>query len=72
MDRTATDLRTAVLPLIAIFMAQTLMTSVAYAISVIAPIAAPDLGLNPNSVGFLASTVYLLAMLTGLGSQSAI
>ena len=48
------------------------MTSVAYGIAVIAPVAAPDLGLNPNSVGFLASTVYLLAMLTGLGSQAAI
>ena len=72
MDRTATGLRPVALPLTTIFMAQALMTSVAYGIAVIAPVAAPDLGLNPNSVGFLASTVYLLAMLTGLGSQAAI
>jgi len=72
MQQTATGLRPVVLPLITIFLAQALITSASYGISVIAPDAAPDLGLNPNSVGFLASTVYLVAMFTGLGSQLAI
>lgn len=72
MDRTATALQPVVRPLITIFMAQALMTSAPYGISVLAPDAAADLGLSPNSVGFLASTVYLLAMISGLGSQTAI
>ena len=72
MDRTATGLQPVVRPLITIFMAQALMTSAPYGISVLAPDAAADLGLSPNSVGFLASTVYLLAMISGLGSQTAI
>ena len=72
MDGNLSSLRPAALPLTTVFLAQALMTSGAYAFSVIAPVAAPDLGMDPNSVGFLASTLYLVAMLTGLGSQSAI
>jgi predicted MFS family arabinose efflux permease len=72
MDRTAASLRPVVRPLLTIFMAQALMTSAPYAISVLAPDAASDLGLSPDSVGFLASTVYLLAMISGLGSEVAI
>lgn len=71
-DRATAGLRSVALPLTTIFMAQALMTSSAYGISVIAPDAAADLGLDPNSVGFLAATLYLLAMLSGLGSQAVI
>jgi predicted MFS family arabinose efflux permease len=72
MDGNLSSLRPAALPLTTIFLAQALMTSGAYAFSVIAPVAAMDLDMDPDSVGFLASTLYLVAMLTGLGSQSAI
>jgi len=72
MEQSAIGLRPVALPLITIFLAQALITTASYGISVIAPDAATDLGLTPNSVGFLASTVYLVAMFTGLGSQLAI
>jgi len=72
MQRSALDLRPVFLPLVTIFLAQALITSASYGISVIVPDAAPDLGLNPDSVGFLASTVYLVAMFVGLGSHTAI
>ncbi|MCB1743746.1 MAG: MFS transporter [Gammaproteobacteria bacterium] len=59
-------------PLATIFVIQSLMTMSAYGISTIAPIAALDIGLQPESIGFLSSTLYLCAMLVGLATQSLV
>ena len=72
MDSASDSLGPVALPLTALFLLQALITSCAYSISVIAPDAAQDLGLSPNSVGFLASMLYLVAMFAGLASQSFI
>jgi MFS family permease len=45
---------------------QTLTSMAMIAPSVLAPVAAPDLGLAPQSIGFFASLTYLGAMLSGL------
>ena len=56
-------------PLGAIFLIQAILTMASYGISVIAPDAAADLGLDPDAVGYLASSVYFTGMLSGLASQ---
>jgi len=45
---------------------QTLTSMAMIAPSVLAPVAAPDLGLAPQAIGFFASLTYLGAMLSGL------
>ena len=40
----------------------------AYALSVVIPVAAPDVGVSPESIGWLVACVYFTAMLTGLTS----
>jgi MFS family permease len=47
---------------------QTLTSMAMIAPSVLAPVAAPDLGLAPQSIGFFASLTYLGAMLSGLAT----
>ena len=54
------------LPLIAILAMQSVITMASYGIPVIAPDAAEDLGMAREHVGFLVSTIYLVAMFTGL------
>lgn len=54
------------LPLISILAMQSVITMGSYGIPVIAPDAAEDLGMAREQVGFLVSTVYLVAMFTGL------
>jgi MFS family permease len=47
---------------------QTLTSMAMIAPSVLAPVAAPDLGLAPQSIGFFASLTYFAAMLSGLAT----
>lgn len=42
------------------------MTLATYSLPVVIPIAAPDLGMAPESVGFLVSIIYLIGMVGGL------
>jgi predicted MFS family arabinose efflux permease len=60
--------RSVVTPLVAILAMQSVITMGGYGIPVIAPDAAADLGMTPESVGFLVSTIYLVGMVTGLGT----
>ena len=60
------------IPLVGIFMFQTVITMGAYALPVVIPVAAPDLGLRPESVGFLVAVLYGLGMVSGLVSGSLI
>ena len=53
------------LPLGTIFLIQVQMTMATYGIAVIAPDAAPDMGLSAEAVGFLTGIVYFAAMVTG-------
>ena len=59
---------TLALPLLTIFTCQSVLTMGAYALSVVIPVAAPDLGVSPESIGWLVACVYFTAMLTGLAS----
>ena len=60
------------LPLATIFACQSVLTMAAYAIPVVIPVAASDLGIEPESVGFLVATIYATAMLVGLFSGTLI
>ena len=51
-------------PLGAILLMHSAITTAGYAIPVIAPVAAPEIGLAPESVGFLVAAIYLAAMVT--------
>ncbi len=53
-------------PLIAIFLMQSVITMAIYALPVIIPAAAKDLGIDPESVGFYVAIVYGVSMFTGL------
>jgi predicted MFS family arabinose efflux permease len=55
-------------PLAAIFAMQSALTMGAYAFPVVIPVAALDLGIAPESVGFFVATIYIVAMLVGLYS----
>ncbi|NKB58181.1 MAG: MFS transporter [Alphaproteobacteria bacterium] len=55
-------------PLIVIIVIQSVLTMASYAIPVIAPVAAIDLGMAPSAVGAAVSIVYFTAMLAGLPS----
>ncbi|MDP6391044.1 MAG: MFS transporter [Alphaproteobacteria bacterium] len=55
-------------PLLSILAIQSVINTASYGLSVIAPEAAPAIGIAPESVGFLVSTVYFTAMVTGLAS----
>lgn len=59
-------------PLVVIFLMQSVITMAIYAIPVIVPVAAIDLGLTPESVGFLVTLIYLFSTVTGLFSQALI
>ncbi len=47
---------------------QSLMTMAIYSLPVIVPIAAPDLGIAPESVGFFVACIYGISMFSGLFS----
>ena len=64
--------RTVLAPLILILASQTVITMSSYALPVIAPLAAKDMGLAPASIGGLMTVIYLCAMVIGLGSGSLI
>jgi predicted MFS family arabinose efflux permease len=51
-------------PLAAILLMHSAVTTAGYAVPVIAPAAAADMGLAPESVGFLVAAIYLAAMVT--------
>jgi len=51
-------------PLGAILLMHSAITTAGYAVPVIAPAAASDLGLAPESVGFLVAAIFLAAMVT--------
>lgn len=53
-------------PLGAILLIHSIITTAGYAVPVIAPVAAPAMGLAPESVGFLVAALYLTAMVTAL------
>ena len=55
-------------PLAAIFIMQTALTLAAYAFPVVIPVAAVDIGLDPDSVGLLTAAIYLTGMLAGLAT----
>lgn len=55
-------------PLIALMAIQAVMTMGVYSLPVVIPVAAPGLGMQPESVGFLIALVYFLGMTTGLFS----
>jgi predicted MFS family arabinose efflux permease len=55
-------------PLTTIFGVQVVLTMGAYALPVIIPLAALDLGIEPDSIGFLVAAIYVTAMLVGLTS----
>ena len=59
-------------PLSTIFVMQSVITMAIYALPVIMPVAAVDLGLAPQSVGFLVSAIYLVSTVGGLFSQTLI
>ncbi|MCP5150643.1 MAG: MFS transporter [Ectothiorhodospiraceae bacterium] len=50
----------------AILVMHSVVTMAGYSIPVIAPQAAADIGIRPESVGFLVATLYVVAMVTGL------
>jgi sugar phosphate permease len=51
-------------PLTAIFSIQSVVTTAGYAVPVIAPQAAPAMGLAPEAVGFLVATIFFAAMVS--------
>lgn len=51
-----------------IFGMQSLITMAIYSLSVIVPVAAPDIGIAPESVGFFVACIYGISMFTGLFS----
>jgi len=53
-------------PLTAIFVMQSVITMAIYALPVIIPVAATDLGIDPESVGFYVAVVYGVSMFAGL------
>ena len=55
-------------PLGTIFGIQSALTVAAYAFPVVIPVAAADLGIAPESVGFLVSAIYVAGMVFGLTS----
>lgn len=55
-------------PLATIFVMQSALTMAAYAFPVVIPVAAADIGMAPESVGFLVATIYTVAMGAGLAS----
>ncbi len=55
-------------PLAVMFVLQTALTMGAFAFPVIIPVAAPDIGIAPESVGFLVAAVYIVGMAMGLGA----
>ena len=57
-------------PLAAILLMHSAVTTAGYAVPVIAPVAAADMGLAPESVGFLVAAIYLAAMVTAPASLS--
>lgn len=59
-------------PLVCIFLMQTVITMAIYSIPVIIPLAAADLGLAPESVGYLVTAIYGVSTITGLLSQAMI
>jgi len=59
-------------PLSIIFIMQAIITMAIYAIPVIIPVAAIDIGLNPESVGFLVTITYAISTVTGLFCQAMI
>ncbi len=59
-------------PLVAIFSMQSIIAMAAYALPVVIPVAAIDLSMDPQSVGFLVSVVYLVGMVTGLATGTLI
>lgn len=61
-----------VIPLTAILAMQSVITMAAYSISVVIPVAAADLRIDPESVGYLVSVVYAVGMVAGLGSGALI
>jgi predicted MFS family arabinose efflux permease len=60
--------RAVALPLGVITANQGVLTMGAYSLPVVIPVAAADLGMAPESVGYLVATVYLTAMVTGLSA----
>lgn len=54
------------LPLAGIFTMQTALTLAAYAFPVVIPVAAADLGISPEAVGFFTGAIYLVGMIVGL------
>lgn len=54
------------------FVAQSIMTMAAYAIPVVAPAAAPDIGISTVFVGGFTSLVYLIGMFCGLFSGALV
>ncbi len=60
--------RKVAVPLVTIFGIQSALTVAAYAFPVVIPVAAADLGIAPESVGFLVSVIYVAGMTFGLAS----
>ena len=60
--------RSVLVPLATIFGIQSALTVAAYAFPVVIPVAAADLGIAPESVGFLVSVIYVAGMTFGLAS----
>lgn len=60
--------RKVLVPLGTIFVIQSALTVAAYAFPVVIPVAAADLGIAPESVGFLVSVIYVAGMTFGLTS----
>ena len=54
------------LPLVGIFTMQTALTLAAYAFPIVIPVAAADLGISPEAVGFFTGAIYLVGMMAGL------
>lgn len=62
----------AMIALPTMFAAQSIMTMAAYAIPVVAPAAAPDIGISTVFVGGFTSLVYLIGMFCGLFSGALV
>jgi len=60
--------RSVVHPLINIFLMQSIITMAIYSLPVIMPVAAGDIGVSPESVGFYMSALYIASTITGLFS----
>jgi len=60
--------RGVIVPLVTISGIQSALTVAAYAFPVVIPVAAVDLGIAPESVGFLVSVIYVTGMTFGLTS----